>query len=60
VATTVAFVRQLPGILKVDGDLEERTLIVVFDPAQVSEADIIQTIEDLGYTVTGTFSPTGE
>jgi copper chaperone CopZ len=60
VATTVAFVRQLPGILDIDGNLSEQTLIVTFDPAQVSKEEIIKTIEDLGYTVTGEFTPPGE
>jgi copper chaperone CopZ len=60
VATTVAFVRQLPGITNIDTSLEAKTLIVTFDPAQVSKEEIVKTIEDLGYTVTGEFDPSGE
>jgi len=46
--------------MKIKDDLNAGTLIVTFDPAQVRKEEIIQTIEDLGYTVTGTFTPTGE
>lgn len=54
-ATTVAFVRQLPGILSAEGNLSTGTFVVEFDPTQVSAEQIEQTINDLGYKVTGRF-----
>lgn len=60
-ATTVAFVRQLPGILDIEGDFNANTLTVTYDTSKVSKEEIFQTIEDLGFTITGDFNPdTGE
>lgn len=60
-ATTVAFVQQLPGILDIEGDFSANTLIVKYDTSQVDKEEIFQTIEDLGFTITGEFNPdTGE
>lgn len=59
-ATTIAFVRQLPGILEIEAELSDRSLTVAYDQAQVTKDEIIETIEDLGYTVIGEFVPPGE
>ncbi len=47
----------MPGILEIEADLEAATLVVTFDAAQTSKEDIIQTVEDLGYTVVGEYPP---
>ena len=56
-ALTLASVRQLPGIIELKGDLKTMTVEVTYDSAQVSEDQITKVIEDLGYTVEGTFTP---
>jgi len=50
----------LPGILEVEADLAAQTLVVTLDTSQTSKKEIIQTVEDLGYTVSGEFIPSGE
>jgi copper chaperone CopZ len=47
----------LPGIIETTGDLATGTLIVTYDSGQVDEEEIIQAIEDLGYSVAGSFTP---
>ncbi|MFQ5408965.1 MAG: heavy-metal-associated domain-containing protein [Anaerolineales bacterium] len=54
---TLASVRQLPGISEATGDLATGTLIVTYEPAQVTPDQIAQAVEDVGYAVTGTFQP---
>lgn len=54
---TLARVRQLPGILEVTGDLNKGTLIVRYDSALISQGQIVEAIENLGYAVEGTFEP---
>ena len=54
---TIARVRQLSGIKEVTGDLSERTLIVTFDQNQVTQEQVIQAVEEVGYEVEGTFTP---
>ena len=56
-ALTLSSIRQLPGIIEVTGDLASATVIVTYDSGQVTSEQIVQTIENLGYTVTGTFDP---
>ncbi|MFQ5616408.1 MAG: heavy-metal-associated domain-containing protein [Anaerolineales bacterium] len=56
-ALTLSSIRQLPGIIEVTGDLAAETVIVTYDSAQVTSEQIIKTIEDLDYTVEGTFEP---
>jgi hypothetical protein len=46
----------LPGIVNVVGDVRSGTLIVTYDPSQVSPEQITAQIEKY-YTVKGTFSP---
>jgi len=50
----------LPGILEIEADLSTKTLVVTFDTSLTSKEEIIQTVEDLGYTVVGEFAPSGE
>jgi len=47
----------LPGILEVTGDLATGELIVTYDPAQVTQEQMINAVEKLGYIVEGTFQP---
>jgi copper chaperone CopZ len=47
----------LPGIGEITGDLATGTLIVTYDPAQVTPEQIMQKIEAVGYRVEGTFEP---
>lgn len=54
---TIARVRQLSGIKEVTGDLSARTLVVTVDPNQVTQEQIIQAVEEVGYEVEGTFTP---
>lgn len=56
-AVTLTAVRQLSGITEVTGDLSAGTLIVTFDPNQVTQDQIIEKIEEVGYSVEGTFQP---
>jgi copper chaperone CopZ len=60
VATTVAFIRQLPGILEIEGDLSAQTLTVTYNTSLVNKKRVVKTIEDLGYTVNGEIVPPGE
>jgi copper chaperone CopZ len=47
----------LPGITEVRGDLLAGTLVVVFEPTQVTPEQIVQAVEQVGYSVEGTFEP---
>ncbi|MCL4302098.1 MAG: heavy-metal-associated domain-containing protein [Anaerolineae bacterium] len=47
----------MPGIGEITGNLATGTLIVTYDPAQVTPAQIIQKIEAVGYSVERTFEP---
>jgi copper chaperone CopZ len=47
----------LPGILEVTGDMSKGTLIVRYDSALVTQEQIVEVIENLGYAVEGTFEP---
>jgi len=57
VAITAAQVRQLPGIGEVTGDMRDNSLIVEYDPGQVTAEAIAQSITQSGFTVEGTFAP---
>ncbi len=54
---TLTAVRQLPGVKEVTGDLSAATLVIAFDPTQVSPDQITKVVEKLGYSVEGTFQP---
>jgi copper chaperone CopZ len=41
---------ELPGILKIKASYHRQTLEVEYDESQVSEAQILQEVERLGYT----------
>jgi copper chaperone CopZ len=41
---------ELPGILKIKASYHKQTLEVEYDEEQVSEAQILQEVERLGYT----------
>lgn len=56
-AITIAGVRQLPGIDEVTGDLATETLVVTYNPGQVTTEMIIEAIETAGFTVEGQFDP---
>lgn len=56
-AITLASIRQLPGIIEVIGDLAAGTVVVKYEPSQVSPEQIAQAIESAGFTVEGTFQP---
>jgi copper chaperone CopZ len=47
----------LPGIGEITGDLATNTLIVTFDPAQVTEEAIVEAIESTGFTVKSQLQP---
>jgi len=47
----------LPGIIEITGDLATGKLIVTYDAAQVTPEQIIGVVEELGYTVQGSFQP---
>jgi len=47
----------LPGIHEVTGDLATGTLVVTYDPAQVTPEQITKQVEAVGYSVEGTFQP---
>jgi copper chaperone CopZ len=57
VAITLSRVRQLPGIIEIEGDLGAMTMIVTYDSAQVTPEQISEAVEDIGYSTTGTFEP---
>lgn len=56
-AITLTSIRQLPGIIEVIGDLAAGTVVVKYEPSQVSPEQIAQAIESAGFTVEGTFQP---
>lgn len=43
---------RLPGVAKADVSYEKGTAVVTFDPAKVTEAQMIAAIKTLGYTAT--------
>jgi len=47
----------LPGIDAVTGDLGDSTLVVTYDPAKVSPDEIIQKVNEAGFSVNGTYQP---
>jgi copper chaperone CopZ len=47
----------LPGIGEVTGDLGTNTLVVSYDPSEVTTEAIIQAVEDTGFMVEGQFEP---
>lgn len=44
-------IKQLPGAQKVSGNLSNKTVRVIYDPAQVQPSDIAEAIGKAGYTV---------
>ena len=43
--------------MEVTGDLAAETVIVTYDPAQVTPEQIVQAIENVDFSVEGTFDP---
>ena len=56
-ASTVAQVRQLSGIGEVKGDMGDGSLIVEYDPEQVTPDEIAASINETAFPVEGTFTP---
>ncbi len=54
---TLASVRQLPGIIEVQGSMTTNTLVATYDPAQVVQEQIVEAIEVTGFSVEGVFQP---
>jgi copper chaperone CopZ len=47
----------LSGIGEITGDLATNTLVVTYDPAQVTEEAIVEAIESTGFIVESQFQP---
>ncbi|WP_291155103.1 heavy-metal-associated domain-containing protein [Gemmatimonas sp. UBA7669] len=52
VLSTRKVLTRLPGVAKADVSYEKGTAVVTFDPAKVTEAQMIAAIKTLGYTAT--------
>jgi copper chaperone CopZ len=49
VATVTQTLQSVPGVTKVEGNADQKTVDVVFDPAQVTEERLRQALANVGY-----------